>query len=103
MRDRIAATGLEFEELDDYDAVDLACLSAVQRLQRRGLLSHQEYLCHTAARCGNLEKLKEFRANDIPWARTNGCPWDADTCKRAAGNGQLEVLQWLRANGCPWD
>tara|TARA_B110000902_G_scaffold261081_1_gene335181 strand:+ start:1603 stop:2274 length:672 start_codon:yes stop_codon:yes gene_type:complete len=122
MRDRIAATGLEFEELDDYDAVDLACLSAVQRLQRRGLLSHQEYLCHTAARCGNLEKLKEFRANDIhwdvqtcycaayrghlevlQWEHANSCPWDEGTCSGAANGGNLEVLQWARANGCPWD
>jgi hypothetical protein len=120
MRDRIAATGLEFEELDDYDAVDLACLSAVQRLQRRGLLSHQEYLCHTAARCENLEKLKEFRANDIPWdvqtcycaayrghlevlqwEHANSCPWDEGTCSGAANGGNLELLQWARANGAP--
>ena len=32
-----------------------------------------------------------------------GCPWDELTCKWAAGNGHLKVLQWLRENGCPWD
>ena len=39
MRDTVAATGLTFEELNDHDAVELGCLSAVQRLQRRGRLS----------------------------------------------------------------
>tara|TARA_B110000977_G_scaffold100937_1_gene132362 strand:- start:3000 stop:3296 length:297 start_codon:yes stop_codon:yes gene_type:complete len=34
MRDTVAETGLEFEELDEDEAVLLACLSAVQRLQR---------------------------------------------------------------------
>ena len=49
MRDAVAATGLRFEELDEERAVSLGCLSAVQRLQRRGLLSHQELLCVAAA------------------------------------------------------
>ena len=39
----------------------------------------------------------------LQWARANDCPWDANTCLRAAGGGHLEVLQWARANGCPWD
>ena len=34
MRDTVAETVLEFEELDEDEAVLLACLSAVQRLQR---------------------------------------------------------------------
>ena len=34
MLDTVAETGLEFEELDEDEAVLLACLSAVQRLQR---------------------------------------------------------------------
>ena len=34
MRDTVAEKGLEFEELDEDEAVLLACLSAVQRLQR---------------------------------------------------------------------
>ena len=45
MRDAVAATGLAFDELDENEAVDLGCLSAVQRLHRGGHLSRQEYLC----------------------------------------------------------
>ena len=95
MRDVVAATGLAFEELDELDAVNLGCLSALKRLQRRGHLSRQKYLCWAAARGGHLEVLQ--------WARANGCPWDEMTCKGAALSGSLEVLQWLRANGCPWN
>ena len=122
MRDAVAETGLRFEELDEKRAVELGCLSAVQRLQRRGLLSRQEYLCEAAARSGQLEKLKALRADETPWdmgtffaaasgghldvlqwLRAIGCPWSANTCASAAYGGHLEVLQWLRANGCPWN
>ena len=48
-----------------------------------------------AAQGGHLEVLQ--------WARANGAPWDAMTCRYAALCGHLEVLQWARANGCPWD
>ena len=47
----------------------LGCLSALQRLQRRGLLSRQEYLCMAAARSGQLEECM---------LRANGCPWDEE-------------------------
>ena len=121
MRDAVAATGLRFVELPDYTAAALGCLSALQRLQRRGRLTRRDYFCQAAARVGNLEKLKEFRADDTPWgstcwaaasgghlkvlqwARANGCPWSEWTCSSAARGGHLEVLQWARANGCPWD
>jgi hypothetical protein len=112
MRDAVAATGLEFEELDEHEAVDLVCLSALQRLQRGGRLSRQEFLCYAAARSGNLVKLKEFRANGflwdghlevMKWLRANGCPWNEETCMGATEGGQQKVLQWARANGCPWD
>ena len=95
MRDAVAATGLRFEELGEKKAAELGCLSAVQRLQRGGRLSREEYLCQAAARSGHLEVLQ--------WLRTNGCPWDSYTCMRAAQGGHLEVLQWARTNGCPWD
>jgi hypothetical protein len=95
MRDAVAATGLTFEELDQDNAVDVGCLSAVQRLHRQGRLSRQEYLCYAAARSGQLEELKLLRDND--------CPWDSGTCDWTALGGHLEVLQWARANGCPWD
>ncbi len=39
----------------------------------------------------------------LQWARSQGCPWDADTCANAARGGHLEVLQWARMQGCPWD
>ncbi len=42
MRDAVAATGLEFEEIDEDEAANIGCLSAVQRLQRGGRLSRQE-------------------------------------------------------------
>ena len=93
MRDAVAETGLRFAELDEKRAVELGCVSAVQRLQRGGRLSRQERLCQAAARSGQLEELQALRADS--W------PWDRDTCSAAALGGHLEVLQWLRANGCP--
>ena len=122
MRDAVAATGLEFEEIDEDEAANIGCLSAVQRLQRGGRLSRQEYLCEAAARGGHLEELQGLRADGCPWdanacwaaalgghlevlqwARANYCPWDRLTCSKAAVGGHLGVLQWARANGCPWD
>ena len=121
MRDAVAATGLRFEELGEANAVRLGCLSALQRRQRGGRLSRQEYLCQAAARSGQLEELKLLRADGWPWdagtcssaakgghlevlqwAHANGCPWDEWTCRGAAEGGHLEVLQWAHANGCPW-
>ena len=97
MRDAVTATGLKVEEVvNGSTAVELGCLSALRRLQRRGRLSTEErkYFCEAAARGGHLEELKVLRAN--------GCPWDEQTCSHAAAGGNLEVLQWARANGCPW-
>ena len=121
MRDAVAATGVRVEELDEKEASCIGCLSAVQRLDRRGRVSRLEFLCEAAARGGQLEKLKVLRANGCPWDRwtcsgaaygghlevlqwlcTNGCPWDNMTCLSAAMCGHLEVLQWARANGCTW-
>ena len=85
MRDAVAATGLAFEELGEYEAANLGCLSALQRRQRRGLLSRQERLCEAAARSGQLEELKVLREN--------GTPWSVSTCWAAARGGHLEVLQ----------
>ena len=39
----------------------------------------------------------------LKWARSQGCPWDDQTCANAAGGGHLQVLQWARSQGCPWD
>ena len=98
MRDAVTATGLKVEEVvNGSTAVELGCLSALRRLQRRGRLSTEErkYFCEAAARGGHLEELKVLRAN--------GCPWDEQTCSHAAAGGNLVVLQWARANGCPRD
>ena len=95
MRKAVAETGRRFEELDEMRAVELGCLSAVQRLQRGGRLSRKELLCAAAARSGQLEELKVLRAE--------GCPWDEWTCACAAHYGHLEMMQWAHPNGCPWD
>ena len=39
----------------------------------------------------------------LKWLRSEGCPWDEETCEMAAEGGHLEVLKWLRSEGCPWD
>jgi len=41
----------------------------------------------------------------LQWARAQGAPWDAYTCKWAAQGGHLELLQWARAQTppAPWD
>ena len=122
MRDLVAETGLRFKELDEKRAVELGCVSAVQRMQRQGRLSRQELLCQAAARSGQLEELKVLRADGWPWdqeacsaaalgkhlevlqwARANDCPWDIRTCDNAAGGGHLKVLLWARKNGRPCD
>jgi hypothetical protein len=121
MRDAVAATGLEFEELDEDEAVWRGCFSAVERQLRGGGMSRQEALCEVAARNGNLVQLMELREKGYPWdeqtcrevaksgqlealqwLRANGCPWEVMTCWAAARCGHLEMLQWARANGCPW-
>jgi hypothetical protein len=92
-RDAMAETGLRFEKLDEYEAADRGCVSAVERMQRGGRLSHQQFLCQAAARSGNLEKLKQFRRDRFPW--------DARTCLCATMGGHFEVLRWLHLRGCP--
>ena len=60
MRDAVVETGIQFEDIDEEEAVALGRLSVLKRLQRQGRLSRPEYLCQAAARSGQLEKLKEF-------------------------------------------
>jgi hypothetical protein len=83
MRDLVAETGLRFKELDEKRAVELGCVSAVQRRQRQGRLSRQELLCQAAVRSGQLEELKVLRAD--------GWPWDRDTCSATTLGGHLKV------------
>ena len=122
MRDAVDATGRRIKELDEYTALDLGYVTTLRCLQRRGRLSRKEFLCHAAARSGQLEELKALRAESCPWtvytcqaaatgghlevlqwARANGCTWNKHTCAVAAEGGHLNVLQWARENGCPWD
>ena len=93
MRAAVTATGLAFEEMDLVAAMKYGCFSAMKRLQRRGLLTHQEFLCPTAARAGLLQELKLLRENNSPW--------DEGTCCAAAAGGHIHVLEWAHANGCP--
>jgi hypothetical protein len=37
----------------------------------------------------------------LQWARSNGCPWNEETCARAAEYGHFELLSWAKANGAP--
>ena len=93
MRVTVAETGLQFEELNAWEAARLGCVSALKRMQRGGHLFLQEQLvCAAAARSGQLEELKKLREN--------GCPWNAKTCAYAVMGGHLEVLQWAHANDC---
>ncbi len=68
------------------------------RLNLKWWIDNKDYkLTKMTSRCiafsGNLELLK--------WVRSNGCPWDDDTCFYAAYGGHLKVLKWARSNGCP--
>ena len=119
MRVEVEDTGRTIAEICANEAAELGCLRAVERLQARGLLQRREYLYQAAAASGQLEKLKLFRTNGVPWdegtcsgaaegghldvlqwAHANDCPRNAETCARAAGGGHLEVLQWARASRC---
>ena len=39
----------------------------------------------------------------LKWLRSEGCPWDEDTCGEAALMGHLDVVKYAHENGCPWD
>jgi hypothetical protein len=95
MRETVAAMGLEFEELSEVRAMDLGCLSAVQRLQRQGRLSRQEHLCVAAVRGGHLEELKLLREN--------GCPRDENDLYIAAQDGHEAIVRVLIKAGADID
>ena len=38
----------------------------------------------------------------VQWLRDEGCPWGTLTTHWAVAYGRVEVLRWLRENGCPW-
>ena len=50
--------------------------------------------CTSAARSGNLERLK--------FAHENGCPWGEYTCDAAADGGHSECLRYALENGSPF-
>ena len=54
--------------------------------------------------------MKNMRKCSIKWhldclkyAHENGCPWNENTCAKAATNGHLDCLKYAHENGCPWD
>tara|TARA_B110000503_G_C7168829_1_gene423282 strand:- start:4505 stop:5293 length:789 start_codon:yes stop_codon:yes gene_type:complete len=116
MRDAVAATGRQVEEVSDEKAAELGYLSTLKSKLRRGCLSlsydlkdagletfdvflamnykGEKDLCGSAAKEGQLEVLK--------WLRENGCPRNERTFANATLYGHLKVLKWARANGCPW-
>ena len=77
-----------------------------------GFVAAVEYLC--ANECGQLtasltalafsSRIKCPRSAAIlKVLHRYGCPWDKDTCTRAAVVCDLESLQFAHENGCPWD
>ena len=39
----------------------------------------------------------------LKWLRSEGCPWDKETCVGAADTGNFHVLKWAVDNGCPYE
>ena len=37
--------------------------------------------------------------NNLEFAK-NGCPWDEETCSKAAEGGHLTCLEYAHINGC---
>jgi hypothetical protein len=95
MRNAVDATGRKIKKLSDTDAANLGHLSLLKDRHTRGVLKSKRYLCEAAARSGQLEELKAFRAKNFPW--------DGWTCAYAAEGGHLEMLKWAREKGCPWN
>jgi hypothetical protein len=56
----------------------------------------QETLCAMAARHGQLDVLQYLREE-------LSCPWDAETCAKAAKYQRWTLLKWAHEHGCPWD
>jgi hypothetical protein len=119
MRDAVDATGRKIEELREDDAAERGYLSTLKCLRRQGRLCNNRLLCAAAARSGDLDELKSFRAEEISWdkrtcayaaergdlemlqwARDHDCPWSEYTCEFAAERGDLVILKWARENGC---
>jgi hypothetical protein len=122
VRDAVDATGRELKEKSAEEAVEAGCLDTVRRMILGGRLSDNKYLCHAAARSGQLKELKLLRAAGCLWdeltcaiaaagghleaaqvgCASTDCRWDEETCASAAADGgHLEMLKWARENGLP--
>ena len=120
-RDAVVATNRHVRELEEQEAAELGCVSALRRLERRGLLDKRHF-CSVAAGSGHLHVLKWGREVGCPWdawtcaaaaihedtrliefAHTNGCAWSKYTCANAASVGNLEALRYARERFCPWN
>jgi hypothetical protein len=65
MRDAVDATRRKVEEFEEDDAAERGYVSTLKCLRRRGRLSDECLLCAAAARIGDLEALKAFRAENF--------------------------------------
>ena len=92
MRDAVAGTGLEFEELNEDEAVNHGCFSAVQRLQRGGLLLRQESLLS-----GSGEERTARRVEGVARKRLPVEPLDvhAGGDWRAPRGAEVGTREWL--------
>ncbi|WZN65958.1 hypothetical protein HKI87_13g75210 [Chloropicon roscoffensis] len=59
-----------------------------------------KHVLYVAARHGYLQVFEKYWSQ-VPQEKLSKL-WDKYTCRWAAFDGHLEVLQWLRAKGCPW-
>ena len=66
MRDAVDATGREIKVVRDWHAANHGYLSLLKDRHTRGVLQIDRYLCEAAARSGQLEELKSFRAKNFP-------------------------------------
>ena len=86
---------------------DLAVLATVNRKMRDVVFDSpvDHDVRDVAAVRRELGRMPNFvgSVSRLAWAKERGCPWDENTCAKAAEGGHLEVLQWARANGAPWD
>ena len=93
--------------LPRLDSGDLAVLATVNRKMRDVVFDSpvDHDVRDVAAVRRELGRMPNFvgSVSRLAWAKERGCPWDENTCAKAAEGGHLEVLQWARANGCPWN
>jgi len=93
----------EAEVLPRMDPTSRAILAQVNRAGRDAVRLPAGLAC-AGRTVGVPLKLVDFvgSVERLAWAKANGCPWVAHTCRLVAVGGDLEALLWARAHGCPW-